>query len=415
MSLPARTLIALVAGMTLGVLAAASPDGFLAGMAGIMEPVGMLWISALRMTVIPLVVSLLLVGIASTEARSVGRLGLWTVGFFAVAVPVVALLTALVAIPLVDALPLGTAAAPAASAPVASSPGLAEWVTGLVPVNPVRAASEGAMIPLIVFTVVLALALTRLPQATAAPALAFFKAIGDAMLVIVRWVLQAGPVGVFALAMSTGAKLGLSAAGAVAGYIVLVSVLLVLGTVLMYPVAVLGGGVSLRRFTNACFAPQALAVSSRSSLASLPAMLDSSERHLGLPARVSGFTLPLAVSVFKMSTPIALTTGAICFGRMYGVDVGMAQIGTLVVGALLMNVATPGIPNGGPLVYAPVFMALGIPVEAIGLLLAVDAIPDIFKTVINVTADMAAATVVAQHVAVPVAVPAGLAAGAAPA
>jgi Na+/H+-dicarboxylate symporter len=111
---------------------------------------------------------------------------------------------------------------------------------------------------------------------------------------------------------------------------------------------------------------------------------------------MSGFVLPLAVATFKLTSPIYWTVGAIFIARLYGIELAPAQIATMAGAAVLLNAATPGIPSGGLFIQAPVYVAIGVPVEGIGLLIAVDAIPDMFKTAYNVTADMVVAVILSR-------------------
>jgi proton glutamate symport protein len=228
----------------------------------------------------------------------------------------IALFTALVAPPIYERLTVDAASAAALRERVAGVtttvpplPGFSAWLTSLVPVNPLAAAVDGAMLPLIVFTVAFALAISRLAEETRGAVLGVFQATGDAMLVLVRAVLWASPLGIFALAVSLGAKLGVSGAGAIGFYLATHVALLVAAILLLYPVAVVLGRVSPRVFARAALPPQAVAMGTRSSLAALPAMLDSAEQALGLPRDVSGFVIPLSASVFRLNLAVSWDRG----------------------------------------------------------------------------------------------------------
>jgi Na+/H+-dicarboxylate symporter len=404
----ALALVALGAGLALGAAAAATDAPALRAAVRLVEPLGALWVAAIRMTLVPLVVSLLVTSVAGVaDVRAVGRLGARAVGWFLALLTLSALLAAFAGPPLMERLSIDPAAAAAlratAADPAAGADGappelptLRGFVVGLVPTNPVRAAADAAMLPLIVFVVLFAAAVTRLPAATRAPLVAFFAAARDAMLVVVRWVLALTPLGVFALAADMGAQLGLGAAGAV-GYYVLVLCGLVLAMLLLcYPIAALFGRTSLATFARAAAPAQTVAVSTRSSLASLPALIDGARRHLGDRPAIGGFVLPLAVSTFKLNTPIADLIGPLFLAQLYGVELGVAQIATMTVVCVAMSFSNPGIPSGGLFVVtAPVMLSAGLPLDGIGLLIAADAIPDVFNTLVNVTGDMTVATVLA--------------------
>ncbi len=160
--------------------------------------------------------------------------------------------------------------------------------------------------------------------------------------------------------------------------------------------AVLGSGVGLRPFARALLPAQLIAFSSSSSLASLPALVEGAERGLELPERVRGFVLPLAVSTFKIAAPVSWTIGALFVGRFYGIELHAGQLATIAFAAVFLAFGVPGIPRGAFLMLAPLFVAIGVPVAGIGILIAVDAIPDLFATVLNLTGNFVAAVLVAR-------------------
>jgi Na+/H+-dicarboxylate symporter len=203
-------------------------------------------------------------------------------------------------------------------------------------------------------------------------------------------------VGVFALAVALGARMGASSVGALAHYIVALSAVLFAYTLLLYPVVVLVGKVPPLRFASAALPAQAVAFSSRSSLAALPAMIAAARQALNLPATASGFVLPLAVSIFRLNVPIAWVLGFIFLGKLYGVDMSTATLATVVVTATLISFSVPGLPSASLFLLSPVLAEHGLPVEGVGILIAVDAIPDMFKTLANVTAHLTSASIVAR-------------------
>jgi len=171
----------------------------------------------------------------------------------------------------------------------------------------------------------------------------------------------------------------------------------IVATALLYPAVAIFGGIPIRRFARAALPAQLIAFSSSSSIASLPALVESAERGLGLPSRVSGFVLPLAVSMFKIAGPVSWTIGALFVGWFYGIPLGMRELGTIAFAACFLAFAAPGIPRGAFIMLTPLFLAIGLPAEGIGILIAVDALPDTFATVLNVTGDLAATAIVARQ------------------
>jgi proton glutamate symport protein len=266
----------------------------------------------------------------------------------------------------------------------------------LVPNNPVKAAADGAMLPLIVFTLAFGLAVAGLKGENRATVVKVFEAIRDAAMTLVRWILVTAPIGVFALAFSLVVRLGVSAIGALAGYIVLASVMtFVFGVLVLYPLAATLGGVRIIDFARAALPAQAVGISSRSSLAALPAMIEGA-RGLKLPDEITSFFLPLAASVYRIGTAIGQTVGVVFIAQLYGITLGPAQMASVVLTVVLTSFSVPGIPGGSIIIMAPVLMDAGLPVEGLGILLGADTIPDMFRTTANVTGHMAAATIVGR-------------------
>jgi Na+/H+-dicarboxylate symporter len=403
-----RVLVALAAAIGGGALIAASGSKALSDAADALAPLGTMWVSAIRMTVIPLVVSLLITGVASaTDVGAIGRLGGRTLVVFALLLAVVAAIVVPLAPVLFALLPLPSTAGarptlPAGAADAAhqlsadQAQTFGAWLTSLIPSNPIAAAANGAMVPLIVFTIILAIAIAKSPDSTRAPLVTLAGALGDAMLRVVRWVVLVAPIGVFALVLPLAVHLGGSVAGAIGLYILAYSVASVAVILLTYPIVALFGGISIGRFARAALPSQLIAFSSSSSIASLPALIESGERGLALPPRITGFVLPLAVSTFKLAAPVSWTIGALFVGWFYGIPLHARELATVAFAAIFLAFAAPGVPRGAFIMLTPLFLAIGLPAEGIGILIAVDALPDTFATALNVTGDLAAAALVAS-------------------
>jgi len=401
-----RVLIGLGAGLAGGLLIAASGNAKLLGIADSVSVVGSLWVNAIRMTVIPLVVSLVITGVASaSDISTIGRIGSRTlIVFFAMvagatvlAVPLgiatFAWLSQIVSVR--PELPPGAAEAASAIASGDTPVGFAAWLSSLIPTNPIGAAANGAMLPLIVFTLLLALALTRISPDSRDVLVRFFRALGDAMLVIVGWIIALAPIGVFALMLPLGAHGGAGLAGAIGFYIVAYSIATVLFILVLYPLVAIVARMPMRVFARGVLPAQLIAFSTSSSIASLPALVRGADDELKLPKDVSGFVLPLAVSMFKFAAPVSWTFGTLFVAWYYQVDLNFSAYATIAFVCAFLWFAGPGVPRGAFLMLAPVFLQIGLPLEGLGLLIAVDVIPDLFATVLNASGDMAAAVLVA--------------------
>jgi len=396
----AALLIGLALGSISGGLAETVRGDLLAGAAF----VGTLWLNALKMTVIPLVVALLVVGIAkSAEAALGGRIAARSVLWIVIICTASAILGALAIMLLTHLFPLprGTAAGlQAALAGVeqkssAPLPGIVDFFKGIVPDNVFAAATNGDILPLVVFAVLFALALGRIGADGRRSVVNLFEAIGDALLVIIGWVLWIAPLGVLALAFSVGSAAGGSAFAGLGHYVVLISAIGILVTLLGYPLAMIAGRVAPGKLVRGLIAPQTVAISTRSSLASLPAML-TAVRGMRIHDQVADVTLPIAVALFRATGPAMNTAVAFYVAHWLGYEPTLGQmIAATAVGAV-MSYGAVSLPGEVSFIssIAPIALALGVPIAPLGLLVAVEMIPDIFRTVGNVTLDVALTAVV---------------------
>ena len=399
-----RVLVALIAGLALGVGASVSDLGALTTLVHWIEPLGTLFINAIRMTIIPLVVSSLIVGVTSApDTRTIGRLGGRALLFMLVSLVIACSLGVLAAGPAFSMLSIDPAASTAlrASASVGAKasgtmPSFAQWVVDLVPANPIKAAADGAMLQLIMFAITFGIALSHIEVSRRAAVVRLCEGILDASITLVHWVLKLAPIGVFALAVPLAARMGLSVAGALATYIAVVSVLTTILIALLYPVAVIGGRISLGTFARAAFPAQAMAFSGRSSLAAMPAMITATRDTLALPPQIAGFLVPLLTATFRIGAGVGQTVPIVFIAHLYGITLGPAQLATVAITAVLVSFSVPGIPGGTIIAMVPVLMAAGLPIEGAGIMLGVDTIPDMFRTTANVTGDMTAAVVLGR-------------------
>lgn len=403
MSLTARVLIGLALALVAGIAISLSDSEAVARVVPLVEPLGTLWVNAIRMTIVPLIVALLITAIAGDRQPGlVATLGGKTVGLFVAMVMLSSTFTALAAPPLLALLHLDPATAAsmraAGSSVVAGSvemPPFRDWFVGLVPTNALRAAVNGAMLPLIVFTVLFALALARVNESRRQALVEFFAAIRDAIFVLIGWIMAAAPIGVFALVLPLAAQLGATAAGAFGYFVLLACALILISMAFLYPLAVFIGRVPLADFARACAPAQVVGFSTRSSLASLPATFAASE-NLGLSAKVSSLVLPFAVSLFKFASPVGRATGTYFIAHLYGIALGPAEIAIIAAAIGTLSFYSPGIPSGGLLIMTPLYASLHLPVEGIGILIALDLLVDMTITPTNVTANLTAATILSR-------------------
>jgi len=383
----------LVAGIAAGRLGAPSLAGELAAL------VGGLWLRALQMTIIPLVAALLVLGLVQMiRAARVGQVARRLITILIAAQLAGGAFTTLVMPMLLRAWPVPVGAESFLAqgrAEVGAVPEVLDFLASLVSPNIIAAAAETAMLPLTLFFVMLAVALTRLPSEQGERLVGLFHALGNAMLLIIGWVLAAAPVGVFALAYGVGVESGGGAFAALGHYVVTVSLMGSFVLVLAYVIAVLGGRVPLARFARAMLPAQAVALSTQSSLASLPAMLASAAR-LGLSPATAEFVLPLEVVVFR-ATSAAMNLAVVYYiAALAGIEVPLAIGLAGILVASLISLSAVSLPGSISFVVSigPIAHAMGVPVEPLALLVAVEMLPDLMRTLGNVTMNVAVASTV---------------------
>ena len=405
-SLSFRVLVALAAGLAAGAAAKAYgiPGG--TGTVALIDGIGQLWLNALRMTIIPLVFSLLVTGIASiADAAATGRLALKAVVVFALLLVGATIYGVFASMGLHAIWPIDPAGAQMLLAGATtdeavrgsvSGGGFTAFLTSLAPANPIRAAADDAILGIVVFAIVFGFATTRLSARLRQPLTVFFEAVAETMIVIVHWVLRAAPIGVFALSLGVGLRAGLGAVGVLGHYIAIV-VLALIGLILLtYIVAVVFGRLSLGRFSRAVAPAQVVAFSTQSSLACLPVMVERATDRLGVSPATAGLVLPLAVAVFRITSTVANLAVCIYVAHLYGIALTPGVLLAGSVTALAISVGTVGLPGQVSFFasIAPIALVMGLPLEVLPLLLAVEVVPDIFRTIGNVTADLAAARIV---------------------
>jgi Na+/H+-dicarboxylate symporter len=397
MSQATRILFSLVGGLAAGVALAAWAPGAVPGVTAVAEPIGTAWLHGLQMTIVPLVVALLITGVAATaEAARAGRLAARAIALYVALLLVSAIMAALLTPLFLAVVPLPAAAAAALRAALSGAqdipavPPLGEFLAGIVPANVVKAAADNAFLSLIIFTLIFAFAMARIDAEGRQVLTRLFTALRDTMLVVIEWVLWVAPVGVSALALVVGARAGTGAFGALVHYILTVSAVGVAVTLLAYPLVLFGARLPIGRFARAALPAQAVAISTQSSLASLPAMLEGA-RTLDVSVRTAGVTLPLAVAIFRATGPAMNLAVAIYVATWFGVPLSPATIAIGVVVATLTSLGSVSLP--GTVSYisaiAPIAGTIGAPLTPLGLLVAVETIPDIVRTVGNVTMDLA--------------------------
>lgn len=405
MSNATRILIALILGLSLGLAASSLAPSLAKGAADIADPVGALWLNGLRMTIVPLVVALLITGIARTAeaARAgavAGRAMVWIVCVMCGS----AVLGAILMPSFLALVPMPVAAADALKGALTTTgavippPPFVAFVKSIIPTNVVAAAASDAILPLLIFALVFAFAITRLPPEPRGILTGFFSAVADAMVIVIDWVLRLAPIGVFALAFVVGARSGFAALGALFHYVSTVASVGIVVALLAYLAAVAAARWRFGDYVRSVAPVQALAISTQSSLACLPIMLKKTQ-DLGVHPATAEITLPMAVALMRATGPAMNIAVALYVANWYGVDLTAGQYAVAIFAAVLTSMGAVSLPGQVSFVTSigPLCLILGVPVEPLALLIAVETLPDIFRTLGNAMWDVSVTGAVARQ------------------
>jgi len=404
------SLVALAGGLTLGIVAHESSSPLIAALGSTANVVGDLWISALQMIALPLALALTLAATAGATGSSAGSLGVRAIALFLLALTIAAVFAALATRAGLTAVDLPSGAVPSlptmSPSPDATAAAAGPaWWQAIIPKNIFAAAARGDIFPLLLCSIVFGIAVAKLPDDQRRPLTRVFSSTSQALMTVVHWLLVVTPLGVFALSFLIAMRTGTSWASALGVYLVLRVGITILCAALLYPISVLLGATTLRAFARAVFPAQVVAVSTRSSLASLPALVEGASAHLGFAGSATSFVLPLSVSLFRIGTVMANPIKLLFLAHVYGVALRPETVAMFIATEVVFSLSAAGIPNsggaGGGFRMIPVFVAAGIPIEGVIMLDAVETIPDIFETLTNVTGQMSVATLLTRRDARP--------------
>ena len=404
--------LGLVAGLGLGLAAVWTRSPVLLAATQSLRPLGTLFLNLLSMVVIPLVATALFAGVAGLgDLRRVGRLGIQTLAFFwaiSLAAILIGFVVAALLLPLAPitadqqaALRVAAAADTGAVRHAAEQiPTGARFIVELIPSNPVRAAVDGNLLPLIVFITIVAVAAAALPDEKRHALTDLADAATQALIRIVRWVLLLAPIGIFAIVASAlsqfDVKFIVDLIRAVAVFIVaVIAGLAALIAVVLLPVVALVGRLGPGRYLRAIRASLLMAFSTTSSLATLPVMLEAAESDLRISRTVASFVLPLGASVGRVGSALFQAVAVMFVARLYGVPLGLAGMFQGGAAVFLASLTVASVPSASIVSLVPAFTATGLPLTGLQLLLGFDRIPDMFRTMTNVFGTLTAATVVA--------------------
>jgi DAACS family dicarboxylate/amino acid:cation (Na+ or H+) symporter len=365
------------------------------------EPLGRIFIRLLIMLVIPIVFAALVMGVCELELGQIGRLGLKTLAL----TTVVSLIAVLIGMGLVNLVEPGRgvpeelrasarSAVQASTAPADTSP--VAFFVGLVPDNPIRAAAQGDMLAFIVFSLIFGIGLSQTHAPGALALRQMIQGLFEVMMRIIGGVLKLAPFGVGALLFTMTARTGLDVLASLAAYVAVVIGGLALHLIVVYSALLrLVAGMSPRHFFRGVRLAMATAFSTASSNATLPSALQAAD-EIGLPRHVSRFVLTAGATMNQNGTALFEGVTVLFLAQAYGVELSLSQQALVMAISILAGIGTAGVPAGSLPVIAMILGLLGVPPEGLGLVVGVDRLLDMCRTVINVTGDLVVAACVSR-------------------
>ncbi|MGD2135690.1 MAG: dicarboxylate/amino acid:cation symporter [Gemmatimonadales bacterium] len=413
MKLYTKISIGLVAGAVvgIGVNVLASRTGWTAGVEAVrlLEPLGAAFIRAITMVVIPLVVASLIVGVASLgDLRTLGRFGGKTVGYYVATTAVAATLGILLS----NLVQPGSRMSPESQQAMLDSygaeaegqialaqeaPSIGDMLLSMIPRNPIQAAADGDMLPLIIFTILVGAATSMLDDRRKQAFVGFFEAVNEITMTLIHWIMKTAPYAVFALLAAVSARFGMDILASLAVYTITVAVGLLLhafGTyaLILRFLARLNPLYFYKRVREA----QIVAFSTSSSNATLPVTITVAEEELGVSNRIASFVLPLGATINMDGTALYQGVAVMFIAQVFGIDLPWTVQLTVVLTATLASVGAAGVPSAGIITLALVLRQANVPETGIALILGVDRIIDMLRTSVNITGDLTGATLIAR-------------------
>jgi Na+/H+-dicarboxylate symporter len=405
MNLTQRILIGMALGLALGVIFQATDlvsNGFVSTyvLNGVIDAGGKIFVTLLKMMVVPLVFVSLVCGAASLGATgSVGRLGGKTIGLYlattALAVSL-ALMLALVIDPGLSAADEQNSAVAFDAYQAKEAPSVKDTLINIFPSNPIQAMADGKMLQVIIFALLFGLALSH-AGAAGGRISSFFADLNEVMMKLITMVIQLTPYGVFCLMVKLGATVGWVEIGKVLAYFLTVASALILHGLVVYPTLLrILAGINPLVFLRKMREPMLVAFSTSSSGATLPVTLRTVEHRIGVNNNVASFAVPLGATINMDGTAIMQGVATVFIAQFFGYELGLDAYLMVILTATLASIGTAAVPGVGLITLTLVLDQVGLPIEGIGLIIGVDRLLDMLRTVVNVTGDGTVATIVAN-------------------
>jgi Na+/H+-dicarboxylate symporter len=359
--------------------------------------VGQIFISSLKMLVVPLVFISLVCGVAALgDINKLGRLGGKALLFYISTTAIAITIAIGLAIMIAPGEGFNLSSATVQEFTPTEAPSIAQTIINLVPDNPIKAMAEGQMLPLIFFSLLLGIAIVmsgesgkRVEQQ--------FNDYNTVMMQLVMILMKLAPFGIFCLLAKTFALQGIELIKPLIGYFLVVTAALLIHAIITYPILLkIFSGLNVFTFLRKMREVQIFAFSTSSSNATIPINIENTEKQLGVDNSVASFTIPLGATINMDGTAIMQGVATVFIANVYAIDLSTGQYLTVILTATLASIGTAGVPGVGLIMLAMVLNQVGLPVEGIALIIGVDRLLDMMRTAVNVTGDAAGTVIIAK-------------------
>lgn len=387
--------LGLFLGLAVGLGATMTGNPILQAIARESAPLGKIFINAIKMIVIPLVVSVIFASVARLgDPRKLGKIGGMTLAFYwitlipAIIIGMTVMTFGLRFTPKID-MPVVEAT------PIPKLQSITDFIVNLVPSNPIAAAADGAILPLIVFTALLAAAAGTLAEERRERMITAAEDISEALIKLVWWILYTAPIGIFGLIAPATALLGWGLIQSLGIFIVCVLVgLLLLVSLVFVPLLFFVAKMSPSRFFKGTMGAVSVAFSTTSTAAAIPVSLEETTNNLGVSETVADLLIPLGASMYRPGSALFQGAAIVFLAHLYGVPIPIATAGAVILATFLVSLTVAPVPSSSIVTMAPALDAIGVPVAGLAFMLGIDRIPDMMRTCVNVLGQIAAAVLI---------------------
>jgi Na+/H+-dicarboxylate symporter len=385
----------LVLGLAVGLGASATGNAWLLALAEGSAPIGAIFMNAIRMVIIPLIITIIFTSIAKLgDPRKLGRIGGLTIAYYWITlIPAIAIGMATMKFGLRFASEIDMPETAAADVPELQS--IVDFIVSLVPANPFAAASNGSLLPLIVFTALVAAATGTLAVERRERMINIAEDASAALIKLVWWILYTAPIGVFGLAAPVTARLGWDLVQSLGIFIVFVFVgLVIFLAVVTLPLVYFVAGVGPLKYLRGTFGGVSIAVSTTSTAAAIPVTREEAIENIGVSPTIANLLVPLGASMHRPGSALFQGAAIVFLAYLYGVPIPMTAIAAALLATFLVSLTVAPVPSSGVVTMAPALDAVGVPVAGLAIILGIDRIPDMMRSAVNLLGQVSAAALV---------------------